>query len=124
MSTVDRKLSAKTAATSTTGGYYHIILPSGAVFISRKISDADIIKAHNADRLYTLVFDNADLTAGVLSVAHSKGSEVCQITIKTPSNVIYSGYTVTITDDDNLTVDFGGAIDTGNWKLEGIFYLT
>ena len=118
MSTVDKKLSQRDATTSTTGAFQHIIIPSGSIFASRKISTANRIKADNADRTYTLIFDSTDLTAGVLSVNHAKATEDVDVKIINPSKVIYSGYTVTIVDDDNITVDFGGTIDAGNWTLK------
>jgi len=134
MSTVDRKLSAKAETTSTTGGYIHVILPSGASFISRKLSIENLIKANNADRLYPLVFDNGDLTSGTLAngntsdgyltVNHNKGTETIQLVVKDPNNTIYDGYTPVIVDDDTIQLDFSGAIDAGNWKLELFAYLT
>ena len=134
MSTVNTKLSERSAATTTTGGYYHIILPSGAIFVSRKISDADIIKAHNADRLYSLVFDTGDLSSGTtlagttsdgyLDVNHNKGSETIQVTIKDPNNKIYTGHSVEVYNENRIQIDFGGAIAAGNWKLELFAYLT
>ena len=134
MSTVDRKLSERSETTSTTGGYVHIILPSGSIFVSRKISIESLIKANNADRLYTLVFDTGDLlsgttlagtiSSGYLDVTHNKGSETIQVTIKDPNNKIYTGHTVEIYNENRVQVDFGGAIAAGNWKLELFAYLT
>lgn len=118
MTLVDRKLSAKTETTTTAGGFFHVILPSGAIFVSRKISIDSIIAANNADRTHTQVFDNSDLSSGVLSVNHGKGTEDVEFNLKTPAGVIYNAsVTFAVTDDDNVTVDFGGEIDSGNWIL-------
>lgn len=60
-------------------------------------------------------FTNADLVAGVLTIAHGLNSSPVAITILDPNGVAEVG-SHTETDANTATWDFGGAIAGGTWK--------
>lgn len=59
-------------------------------------------------------FTNADLTAGVLTIAHNLNSTSIGIVIRDPVG-LETSQPNTVVDANNVTVDFGGAIGAGTY---------
>lgn len=118
MTTISEKLSQRSSTNSITNGFMHIILPSGAIYQSFKISTDDRIIAENGKRTYKRVFTDSDLAAGILNTTHWLNTEDVQLVLKSPDNkyLDVSGI-ATIIDDNNVSIDFSGSIDAGNWVL-------
>lgn len=67
----------------------------------------------------TDVFTNADLVDGIATwiytVTHPFATTNVYLVIQNPSGGIENGFPVTVVDNANVEVDFGGAIGAGNW---------
>jgi hypothetical protein len=63
-------------------------------------------------------FVDADLTAGVLTVAHSLNQQYCQVQIFNNNDDLIQPDDVTLTDANNLDVDISGfGTITGTWRV-------
>ena len=62
-------------------------------------------------------FTNASLVDGVYTVVHGKGATAVFYSLKDPDGQHYTGATAKEEDEDTFTLDFGGAIGSGNWTL-------
>lgn len=64
-------------------------------------------------------FTNSDLSANVLTVSHSLGSKFVSLLLTDPSDQLFdlSSVTVTFVDNSSFTIDFGGSITAGTWRL-------
>lgn len=61
-------------------------------------------------------FDNADLVAGNWTYNHAKNTTVVRVVLRNPSGYEQNlAGMLHIVDANNITIEFGGAIDAGDW---------
>lgn len=79
--------------------------------------DSNFLQLNNSINNYTFQFTNANLVSGVLSVNHALNTQYPLATIIRPDGTYENAEAImTRVDADNVTFDFGGAIQTGTWN--------
>lgn len=118
------KISAKTERTPVDGTEYFATAAGGNSYKTSAEKVKDYVLTFFANKValdrievYETTFNNASLSSGALAVNHGKNAVACFEYLETPAGVRYTGATASRTDADNISIDFGGAIETGTWKL-------
>lgn len=79
--------------------------------------DSNFTQLNNTINPYTFQFSNTNLVAGVLSINHSLNTQFPIPTLIRPDGTYENAESIiTKVDADNVTFDFGGAIQTGTWN--------
>lgn len=79
--------------------------------------DDNFKQLQNAINNYTFQFTTSNLAAGVLSITHALNTQYPIATLIRPDGTYEDAEAImTKIDADNVTFDFGGAIQTGTWN--------
>jgi len=119
------KIEAQTSRDTVDGTEYLATSASGAdrkTLIS-KIKDYILTFFSNKTTLdkieyYEGTFENSDLTTGYVTFTLTATRSTAFVYVEKPDGEVYSGYTVTRPLQTTIKVDFGGAIDSGTWKIK------
>ena len=78
--------------------------------------DSNFTQLNNSINSYTFQFTNANLVSGVLSINHALNTQYPIAQLRRPDGTYESVEAImNYVDTDNVTFDFGGAIQTGTW---------
>jgi len=79
--------------------------------------DSNFAQLNNAINPHTFQFTTSNLVAGVLSINHVLNTQYPIATLIRPDGTFEDAEAImTRVDADNVTFDFGGAIQTGTWN--------
>lgn len=80
------------------------------------ITAENLLKQTGNWNILTGNITNADLTAGKWTLTHSKNTSNVRFTLRNPAGYEQNLVGVfRVVDANNVEVDFGGAIEVGNW---------
>ena len=81
------------------------------------ITAANLLKQAGNWNIVAGTFDNADLVAGVWSYNHAKATTAIRFTLRNPAGYEQNlAGMLQVVDANNIAIDFGGAIDSGDWS--------
>lgn len=84
---------------------------------------SNLAKQVNSKYIVYGTFTNADLVAGVWTLNHAKNTQYVIFFLRNPDGYEQSlAGMLRIVDANNIEIDFGGSIDSGNWSYLMLYF--